>query len=667
MSSKRIKGITVTINGDTTKLDKALSGVNKTLSQTQSDLKAVERALKIDPGNTELLEQKQRLLAQAAQASAEKLDTLRQAAQNADAALQRGKEYSAKYEPLKGQLDKITASLRGLEANAESMEQKLSAGQISAGQYEAYQKKLEETRREQEALKQSIKDLDKEFSGARMDQSQYDALQRELAFTTKEAEDAAKAAEQCAGGLDELGRAARDAADKAGKIRDAFAPVTGAVAALGTAAAATVPATEDLRAGLSRLDESARSSGAGLEDARGAFEQFYQVAGQTDSAIEATANLLQSGLTENRLQMAVEALSGAVIRFPDTLNIESLADSLQETLATGTATGQFAELLDRMGVGAEAFSAQLALCTDQVGRQELVLGALARGGLMESYESWMQNNQALADNRQATLDLQLEMAELAETVQPLMTTILELAQGLMGWFNDLDSGTQKAVVGVTLLAGAVSPLAGAVASVSKVLPAFLSLLGQVDGRTAAVAIALTAIVGMAAMVAGAWDDMSGLEKAASVLGLLGAAALTAAVAVGAFQSAASMGVAVAGIVLGIGLVAAAVASANQRAQADAGSLRAPGLANGGLVPPGDPFLAVLGDNRREVEVVSPYSTLKQAAAEAVRENLPAQSGGTGAAADLYLDGTRLGRALWPYLRQEEQRRGVQLIGGVRTW
>ncbi len=667
MSSKRIKGITVEINGDTTKLDKALSGTNKTLSQTQSALKDVERLLKLDPGNTELLEQKQRLLAQAAQTSAEKLDTLRQAAQNADAALQRGKEYSAKYEPLKEQLDGVTASLRGLEANAERMEQRLSAGQISAGQYEAYQQKLEETRREQEALKQSIKDLDKEFSGARMDQSQYDALQRELAFTTKEAEDAAKAAEQCAGGLDELGRAARDTADKAGKIRDAFAPVTGAVAALGTAAMATVPATEDLRAGLSRLDESARSSGAGLEDARGAFADFYVVAGQTDSAIEATANLLQSGLTENRLQLAVEALSGAVIRFPDTLNIESLADSLQETLATGTATGQFAELLDRMGVGAEAFSEQLALCTDQVGRQELALGALARGGLMESYESWMQNNQALADNRQATLDLQLEMAELAETLQPLMTTILELAQGLMDWFNGLDGGTQKAVVGVTLLAGAVSPLAGAVASVSKVLPAFISLLGQVDGRTAAVAIALTAIVGMAAMVAGAWDDMSGLEKAASVLGLLGAAALTAAVAVGAFQSAASMGVAVAGIVLGIGLVAAAVASANQRAQADAGSLRAPGLANGGLVPPGDPFLAVLGDNRREVEVVSPYSTLKQAAAEAVRENLPARSGGTGAAADLYLDGTRLGRALWPYLRQEEQRRGVQLIGGVRTW
>ena len=667
MSSKRIKGITVEIGGDTTKLDKALSGTNKTLSQTQSALKDVERLLKLDPGNTELLEQKQRLLAQAAQASAEKLDTLRQAAQNADAALQRGKEYSAKYEPLKEQLDGVTASLRGLEANAESMEQKLSAGQISTGQYEAYQNKLEETRREQEVLKQSIQDLDKAFSGARMDQSQYDALQRELAAAAKEAEDLKKAAEKSADGLDELGRSARDAADQAGKIRDTFAPVTGAVAALGTAAAATVPATEDLRAGLSRLDESARSSGAGLEDARGAFEQLYQVAGQTDSAIEATANLLQAGLTENRLQLAVEALSGAVIRFPDTLNIESLADSLQETLATGSATGQFAELLDRLGVGAETFSDQLSLCTDQVARQELALGTLARGGLMESYESWLANNQALADNRQATLDLQLELAELAETIQPLMTTLLELAQGLMGWFNGLDDGAKKAVVGVALLAGAVSPLAGAASGVLQVLPSFVNLLGQLDGRTAAVVVTLAVLAGLAGALVAAWDDMSGLERAVAVLGLLGAAALTAALAVGAFQSASSMGLAAVGIATGIAAVTAAITSATQQAQAASNQLKVPGLASGGLVPPGAPFLAVLGDNRKEVEVVSPYSTIKQAAGEALAEQGGGASRSGTASATLVLDGKRMGRVLFPYIQGEATRQGLHLAGGKRTW
>ena len=95
----------------------------------------------------------------------------------------------------------------------------------------------------------------------------------------------------------------------------------------------------------------------------------------------------------------MEGLAGAVIQFPDTLNIESLADSLQETLATGSATGQFAELLDRLGIGAENFSTQLALCGDEISKQNLALSAMAQGGLMESYNGWLENNQALADNR----------------------------------------------------------------------------------------------------------------------------------------------------------------------------------------------------------------------------------------------------------------------------
>ena len=61
----RIKGITIEIGGDTTGLSKALSGVNKEISGTQGQLKDVERLLKLDPSNTELLQQKQKLLADA--------------------------------------------------------------------------------------------------------------------------------------------------------------------------------------------------------------------------------------------------------------------------------------------------------------------------------------------------------------------------------------------------------------------------------------------------------------------------------------------------------------------------------------------------------------------------------------------------------------------------
>ena len=85
--ANRIKGITIEIGGDTTKLDKALESSNKTLSQTQKALKDVERLLKLDPGNTELLAQKQKLLAQAASGTADKLKTLREAARKGGAAV----------------------------------------------------------------------------------------------------------------------------------------------------------------------------------------------------------------------------------------------------------------------------------------------------------------------------------------------------------------------------------------------------------------------------------------------------------------------------------------------------------------------------------------------------------------------------------------------------
>lgn len=75
----RIKGITVQIGGDTTGLSKALSGVNKQIKTTQNELKDVEKLLKMDPGNTKLLEQKQRLLASAAEESKTKLDSLKAA------------------------------------------------------------------------------------------------------------------------------------------------------------------------------------------------------------------------------------------------------------------------------------------------------------------------------------------------------------------------------------------------------------------------------------------------------------------------------------------------------------------------------------------------------------------------------------------------------------
>ena len=84
--ANRIKGITVEIGGDTTKLSKALEGVNKDIKGTQTQLKDVQKLLKLDPTNTELLSQKHKLLADAVSATKEKLEVLKTAAEQANTA-----------------------------------------------------------------------------------------------------------------------------------------------------------------------------------------------------------------------------------------------------------------------------------------------------------------------------------------------------------------------------------------------------------------------------------------------------------------------------------------------------------------------------------------------------------------------------------------------------
>lgn len=100
MAGSRIKGITVEIGGDTTKLQSALKGVNAKIKNTQSQLKDVEKLLKLDPGNTELLAQKQKLLSSAVSETKEKLATLKTAAEQANQALANGDISKEQYDAL---------------------------------------------------------------------------------------------------------------------------------------------------------------------------------------------------------------------------------------------------------------------------------------------------------------------------------------------------------------------------------------------------------------------------------------------------------------------------------------------------------------------------------------------------------------------------------------
>ena len=116
--ASRIQGITVEIGGDTTKLQNALKGVNGHIKSTQSQLKDVNKLLKLDPGNTELLAQKHKLLAEAVGETKEKLATLKMAAEQANTALANGEISQEQYDALQREIVETEQDLKNLETQA---------------------------------------------------------------------------------------------------------------------------------------------------------------------------------------------------------------------------------------------------------------------------------------------------------------------------------------------------------------------------------------------------------------------------------------------------------------------------------------------------------------------------------------------------------------------
>lgn len=116
--ANRIKGITVEIGGDTTKLSKALKNVDSSIKSTQTQLRDVNKLLKLDPGNTELLAQKHKLLGDAVGQTKQRLETLKTAAEQADKALAAGDISKEQYDALQREIVETEQELKKLETAA---------------------------------------------------------------------------------------------------------------------------------------------------------------------------------------------------------------------------------------------------------------------------------------------------------------------------------------------------------------------------------------------------------------------------------------------------------------------------------------------------------------------------------------------------------------------
>lgn len=130
MASTKVRGITIELGADTTGLSKALKGINSEIGKTQKELKDVEKLLKLDPHNTELMEQKQRLLGERVGETKQKLEALKEAQKQVGEELKKTGEGQEQYDALTREIASCTNELKALEKEANSASvamQKISA------------------------------------------------------------------------------------------------------------------------------------------------------------------------------------------------------------------------------------------------------------------------------------------------------------------------------------------------------------------------------------------------------------------------------------------------------------------------------------------------------------------------------------------------------------
>ena len=655
MARNRVKGITVEIGGDLTKLDKAFQGTNKYISDTTSKLKDVDRLLKFDPKNVELLDQKQRLLAQAVEGTAEKYENLDKVLKSSTVSNVKYAEWEKALASFQRQMTTAANEVAKFEKAAKDLEALGFAPDSS--EVKEFTDMAEKSRKKLEDLRQASIDT-YDALGRPISIDQHDALQRELSESKIKAEEAQKAFDNFSPTASRFASAADTISDKAGKIASATKGVSLAAGGLLTGMLGSAKGTEEFRTNLSKLETNANLAGVSMEFIDGALKELNRVSSDSDSNIETLSNLLQSGADESTLQQAVEALAGTVEQFPQTLTLESLADGLQETLATGEATGQFAEALDRLGIGAEKFSKQLSQVPGEADKLHFALDTLTNQGLADVHRAWVEEHGDLVENKDA---------ELGEEMQPLMTTVTELASSFLNWFNGLSDGKQNAIVALIALVAAISPVAGAISAVSGAIGMVNQNLGSV--KTAASSVftffttnpmlaAVLAIAGAVALIALNWDTVKEAAKKAidAIVGFLEKGINAVKKFFGVLDDGDSSGGKGRG-----GFADAGTPSLRQSgvplATATASLDNYPHFASGGVFAPNNPMLGVLGDHKTEYEVAAPESVIESSVQKALLTS--GLGGGQKTVVDVHFSGTLapLIRQLHPLITAETTRLG----------
>lgn len=197
------------------------------------------------------------------------------------------------------------------------------------------------------------------------------------------------------------------------------------------------------------------------EETKQTYKQLIGVLGDTQSAATTTANLQAIGLEQSQLTQITKGAIGAWARYGDSIPIDGLAESINETIKTSTVTGNFADMLNWAGTSEDEFNEKLEQCSDNSERAQLVLDEMANQGLMKSADAWNENNKALVESNKAQDDYNEAMADFSKAVMPVFTEFTKALTTIIQIFSELPEPAQQMIavfIGIIAVLTTIAPL-----------------------------------------------------------------------------------------------------------------------------------------------------------------------------------------------------------------
>lgn len=201
----------------------------------------------------------------------------------------------------------------------------------------------------------------------------------------------------------------------------------GAIAAGATGAVAVLndieKSTEEVRVAMGKLNTAFEAAGMSTEAAATAYNEFYKILGDTDTATEASQLLAQLAENEQDLTKWTQIAAGVNGTFGDSLPIEALIESANETAKVGQVTGNLADALNWVGISEDEFNAKLAAASSESERNQLIMETLS-GTYDEASKAFYKNNDALVKSRENQVKLDNALAKVGKSVATVKTNIM---------------------------------------------------------------------------------------------------------------------------------------------------------------------------------------------------------------------------------------------------